>query len=170
MNFKFVSGLAASALFAAGSVSAATYGFTMPLSPAAPYSSFQAVSGPSFIDFFNFLAPVGAVQASGATVSIDLVPFANIDNLQIILYNGPSGAGSIVASGTAGEFSQLENVGIAANSAYSFRVSGSVVGAPLGYYTFTAVAAPVPEPETYALMLAGLGVVGFVAARRRNRS
>jgi hypothetical protein len=27
--------------------------------------------------------------------------------------------------------------------------------------------APVPEPETYALMLAGLGVVGFAARRRR---
>ncbi len=28
-------------------------------------------------------------------------------------------------------------------------------------------AAPIPEPETYALMLAGLGVVAFVARRRR---
>jgi hypothetical protein len=27
---------------------------------------------------------------------------------------------------------------------------------------------PVPEPETYALLLAGLGVVGFVARRRRT--
>lgn len=28
------------------------------------------------------------------------------------------------------------------------------------------VSAPIPEPETYALMLAGLGVLGFVARRR----
>jgi PEP-CTERM motif len=27
--------------------------------------------------------------------------------------------------------------------------------------------APIPEPETYALMLAGLGVMGFIARRRR---
>ena len=30
-------------------------------------------------------------------------------------------------------------------------------------------AAPIPEPETYARMLAGLGVVAFVARRRRPR-
>lgn len=28
-------------------------------------------------------------------------------------------------------------------------------------------AAPVPEPETYALMLAGLGLVGFAVRRRK---
>jgi hypothetical protein len=30
------------------------------------------------------------------------------------------------------------------------------------------VTTPVPEPETYALFLAGLGVMGFMARRRRN--
>lgn len=32
------------------------------------------------------------------------------------------------------------------------------------------VAAPVPEPETYAMMLAGLGLLGVVARRRKQKS
>jgi len=31
------------------------------------------------------------------------------------------------------------------------------------------LSAPIPEPETYALMLAGLGLVGFVARRRKQQ-
>jgi hypothetical protein len=34
----------------------------------------------------------------------------------------------------------------------------------------TVEVAPVPEPETYALMLAGLGLVGFIARRRAGRA
>lgn len=33
----------------------------------------------------------------------------------------------------------------------------------------TSVTSPVPEPETYAMILAGLGLIGF-SVRRRNRS
>jgi hypothetical protein len=29
--------------------------------------------------------------------------------------------------------------------------------------------APVPEPETYAMMLAGLGLIGFFGNRRRRK-
>ena len=35
-------------------------------------------------------------------------------------------------------------------------------------YTIELVTAPIPEPETYALMLAGLGLVGFMARRRKQ--
>jgi hypothetical protein len=35
-------------------------------------------------------------------------------------------------------------------------------------YTIEMVTAPIPEPETYALMLAGLGLVGFMARRRKQ--
>lgn len=34
--------------------------------------------------------------------------------------------------------------------------------------SLTLQTVPVPEPETYALMLAGLGLVGFLAKRRKN--
>ncbi|MEG1324253.1 MAG: FxDxF family PEP-CTERM protein, partial [Janthinobacterium sp.] len=33
--------------------------------------------------------------------------------------------------------------------------------------TFASPVAAVPEPETYAMMLAGLGLVGFMARRRK---
>lgn len=33
----------------------------------------------------------------------------------------------------------------------------------------TMVSAPVPEPETYAMMLAGLGLMGYVARRRKQK-
>ncbi|MBK9019737.1 MAG: PEP-CTERM sorting domain-containing protein [Sulfuritalea sp.] len=45
----------------------------------------------------------------------------------------------------------------------------------LGSGVFNTVAqdqlylAPIPEPETYAMMLAGLGLIGFVAGRRRRK-
>lgn len=38
----------------------------------------------------------------------------------------------------------------------------------VAYGSVPAMTQPIPEPETYALMLAGLGVVGFVARRRKH--
>lgn len=40
----------------------------------------------------------------------------------------------------------------------------------VGLTPFTVAAAPVPEAETYAMMLIGLGLVGFAALRQRKRS
>lgn len=35
-------------------------------------------------------------------------------------------------------------------------------------YNMSAVTPPIPEPETYAMLLAGLGLVGFMARRRKT--
>ncbi|MDR7267672.1 hypothetical protein J2X20_000301 [Pelomonas saccharophila] len=68
----------------------------------------------------------------------------------------------------------------AAGNFSSFAVSGAsitlnasggsfaAIGAqPQNKLKFEFTAVPVPEPETYALLLAGLGVVGLLARRRR---
>jgi hypothetical protein len=54
---------------------------------------------------------------------------------------------------------------------YYISVEGVVQGAGGGSYTSNvnlAALAPVPEPETYAMMVAGLGLLGFVARRKKN--
>jgi hypothetical protein len=43
--------------------------------------------------------------------------------------------------------------------------TGSAISASYGG---SMAVSPVPEPETYAMMLAGLGLVGFMARRRRK--
>jgi len=39
-----------------------------------------------------------------------------------------------------------------------------------GHVTYNYTALPVPEPETYGMLLAGLALVGVVAQRKRNKS
>jgi PEP-CTERM motif len=55
---------------------------------------------------------------------------------------------------------------------YALNVLGYAGGISGGYYDgqFTATTAPVPEPQTYALMLAGLAAVGFAASRRKSKA
>lgn len=62
--------------------------------------------------------------------------------------------------------STLDLSPLRANHAYTLVVKGAGSGT---YFTNISLA-PVPEPETYAMLLAGLGMVGFVTARRRKKN
>ena len=62
-------------------------------------------------------------------------------------------------------FSQsVQFVAVGGSLITSLVFASSVDAFEVGRFTVT----PIPEPETYALMLAGLGALGFVARRRRN--
>ena len=43
-------------------------------------------------------------------------------------------------------------------------------GTPIAYLDYSTTTAPIPEPETYAMMLAGLGMLGFMARRRKLKA
>ena len=85
------------------------------------------------------------------------------DTLATSTYNAPFVTAN---GGTAAGAEAVLFAGIAAGTAYvNIHTTQNPGGEIRG---FLAVAAPVPEPETYALFLAGLVSLG-VAARRRHR-
>lgn len=57
---------------------------------------------------------------------------------------------------------------VSSNPVFTFTLGGLSNAALYGNNGSVPPTSVVPEPETYALMLAGLGVVGFTAARRKN--
>ena len=116
------------------------------------------------------LAVLGAVLAfsaarpAAAQVQHDRGTILNIDNIQVSLLDS---ALNPLAWGSMGDTSILFDQVLTVGSSYSFRVTGNAFGSAGGTYAFLASAAPVPEPAAFALMLAGLAVVGSIVRRRR---
>ena len=132
-----------------------------------PNASFSSNVSGVFTDIWTFtVAPPGATAAASATnIALfgggGITSFAGvlaIIPLDLTIANSPPVVVSVL-SGFAGTLSA---------GVYSLTISGNAGNG--ASYGGNVVLTPIPEPETYALMLAGLGVVGFVAARRRPRA
>ena len=130
----------------------------------------------SFDDFFNF-SIISAPTNSGSVAELqNILSGFNITGGMLSLYQdvGPAGkdAGDILLGTDAFEARGLGNAQIdslLADGNYFYEVSGTAVGTKGGRYDFVATSLPVPEPETYALMLAGLGVISFIGRRRLSK-
>lgn len=131
----------------------------------------------SFYDIFTFSLTTASDTISSAVSLLLPNPFQpgtsyEINNGTLSLFSDPDG------DGAAGVNAQLATTNFGDTNgtlgyfnvdagSYYWAVAGDAVGSNGGVYLFAAnTAAVVPEPETYAMMLAGLGMIGFIGRRR----
>ncbi|WP_181017571.1 FxDxF family PEP-CTERM protein [Zemynaea arenosa] len=128
--------------------------------------------GNTFEDMFRFTAAAGdSVAAIVGSPSLQATSGLDITGFDVYAADG-GGAGSLVASGMSLSSGSFDVWTVSAANLeggdYWLLVSGTMVdnsGAALGgAITLT----PVPEPAEYAMLLGGLGVLGWMSRRRKQ--
>lgn len=131
----------------------------------------------SFFDVFTFSLTSASDTISSAVSLLfpglgDVGSSYEINNGTLSLFSDPDGDGAAgvnaqLATANFGDSTGVLAYNNAAAGSYYWAVAGDAVGSNGGVYLYAAnTAAVVPEPETYAMMLAGLGLIGFIGRRR----
>ena len=118
----------------------------------------------SFVDIFAFtLGTAATVQSTSSALGTSFATYGlfgvGADMTGGTFDDVLFGASGLGAPGTL-------SVSLTAGSFY-YKVSG-IASAAGGGYSLGSTVTAVPEPETYAMMLAGLVAVGFLARRRQG--
>jgi hypothetical protein len=166
---------AGSMLFSMPAAAACTESFNLgsmgPPSAVSLYNDFG--SQQQFSDCYNFTLNNSA-DAFGLTLEWDWSAARDIDVTSVSLTGG--GLAGTVTDDSPLQFSFSNLLA----GAYQLIVSGSVTATDFSRYgdgkvgyigvlaTNGSIAAPVPEPETYAMLALGLAIVGFAARKRRG--
>lgn len=137
----------------------------------------------NFYDDFEFTMP--GASAGSLTASAVSISFANvfgISNLQARLYPVTTGLTTGGAPGLVTAWTAPTNSGgttvtvstfdspkyLTAGTMYTLEIRGNVFG-PTGSYGGNLNISAVPEAESWALAFVGLGLLGAVASRRRQK-
>ena len=139
------------------------------------FGSLHATPG-DFIDTYLFSVDTNASYASGTAVVgktwIDSARLANYGITDITFFKvnadtSHTDLGTSFSTSAGIEFYPLDAL---MSGNYGFTVTGSTAIAGMGgsYAGNLNLAAPVPEPATYAMLLVGVGLLGFTARRKSN--
>ncbi|MDN2678874.1 FxDxF family PEP-CTERM protein [Janthinobacterium sp. SUN033] len=104
-----------------------------------------------------FLANLSVTGSDASSINFSS---ANLNGIALTGFGGPT-----VFGYAQGEV--LAPTNLLFNGPMVLTVMGNSNGGSYGG-TFNLNLAPVPEPETYGMLLAGLGVLGFLARRRKQ--
>ena len=92
--------------------------------------------------------------------------FGNTGSGLLVLLNNPGADSNWFASSRADQFFSTTWSNLAAGT---YSLNFAVAGGSLKVDDVTIAVTAVPEPETYAMMLAGLGLIGAMARRRKAK-
>lgn len=125
--------------------------------------------GDTFSDHFTFSVTGLPHNLDAIISSIAGSAGTGLDITGLSVY---SEAGVLIASGTSLMTGITDVWTLSADNLalgnYYLQVSGSMVSDTAGSFGGAVMLAPVPEPETYGMMLAGLGMVGWMVRRRKK--
>ena len=133
-----------------------------------PYGHLFVHEAGTFSDTIDFTIPSGSLgtSANPLTVTLGGVNVYNITNLTYSIFSGVAGGGGSLWGTFLGDNS-YHDIPLTMGGAYHIIVTGLADGTQGGTYG-VALVSGVPEPETYAMLLSGIGILGFMARRRQK--
>lgn len=149
-----------------GTLSTAHIGYTYTV------GSNIAAPGTSFIDTYRFDIASDYVFSVGSFVSIDIANLYQIGNLEAGFLRADDSliSDAFILTSTTNNGIRVNSLyldaPLAAGNDYKFVVSGTIDGPVGGSYGGVLQATPIPEADSYLLMLAGLGLIGYATRRR----
>lgn len=129
--------------------------------------------GAAFSDTYSFSLVGQGANSAGSIASIDFSDLGWTTALTgSLTLAGGSYSRTYSFGGLSGYTPTALNFGALSAGKYVLTVAGTATGADGGAYSFgmnftPSQAAPVPEPESLAMMLSGLGLMAVVGRRRK---
>ncbi len=164
--------VAASLWFGMGAANAGTFFGPWDLNPTEALANFgnNDISG-AFEDHIPFTLPLGYTGDGGASVISGYMQGFQVHISNFSLWDVTGPAVLLASDGGFPWVAQwFDFTGpLAQAGSYELVIKGNLLGGHVdGSYAGNFTVSAIPEPETYAMLLAGLGLLGFMSRRRKE--